>query len=829
MRVRVLTVKSIALLAFINILLIPSRKAPAFFRLSSRVYFSQVVSVEAYLNGGTICDAIKNGLVAKIEEEPCMKTEIKIILLATFLAALSWVAEAVANYFTFNGGKGSFRRLLAIASLDELFLRVGILLAFVGLGFLVVITLRRRQRDERAEEKFRIIATHTPDHVLLQDSNLRYLWVLNPQLGLKVEDMIGRTDYDILSPEDAEKLTQIKKGVIESGKPVHTAFPLVSLEGDTQYFEGSYVPRYNPDGAVDGIIGYFKNVTDRKRAEEELQESEERMRALSEAAFDGIAVTESAQVLEVNEQMAEMLGYRQEEMIGHSVASFIAPQDRERIMTRILEGREDVIEHTMMRKDGSHVLVEAHARMISYQNRRVRVTAIRDITKRKQAEEALRANETLLRQFVEHTPAAVAMFDREVRYLLYSNRWLTDYKLEDRDITGLSHYEVFPDVPDRWKEIHQRVLAGTAEHCEEDRFERADGSVVWIRWDIRPWWNEAGEIGGIIMFTEVITERKQMELALRESEEKYRDLVETTGTGYLIIDTEGRVIDANMEYIRLTDYNDLNEIRGKSVLEWTAPHDHERNAQQLRQCVERGFVRGLEIDYIAEDGRITPIEINATLLATSEGQRILTLCRDISERRLEEEERRAFEKKIEDHKRRFYRDTILSVTDGKLDICGPEDTEAYLDRASLVMEVSDASMIGEARHAAGHYCKDIGMPDEQLDLLILGIGEAITNAIKHAMSAYVYAGTNEDSVWVAVSDKGKGIDSLILPRAVLLRGFSTKPSLGLGYCIMLDVADHVLLNTGEQGTTVVLVKSLSKTEPQVSLDHIPDTWNAIRS
>ena len=130
--------------------------------------------------------------------------------------------------------------------------------------------------------------------------------------------------------------------------------------------------------------------------------------------------------------------------------------------------------------------------------------------------EALRANETLLREFVKHAPAAIAMLDRDLRYLQASDRWILDYRLNPNDLIGRSHYEVFPDVPQRWKDLHQRVLAGAVEKCEEDPFPRAGGHVDWLQWEARPWRLADGSIGGIVFFTQVITARKQMELALRE-------------------------------------------------------------------------------------------------------------------------------------------------------------------------------------------------------------------------------------------------------------------------------------------------------------------------
>jgi len=130
--------------------------------------------------------------------------------------------------------------------------------------------------------------------------------------------------------------------------------------------------------------------------------------------------------------------------------------------------------------------------------------------------EALRANEALLREFVKHAPAAIAMLDHELRYLQASDRWILDYRLDPDHLIGRSHYEVFPDIPARWRELHQRVLGGAIEKCDEDPFPRSDGRVEWLQWEGRPWRRGDGSIGGLVFFTQVITERKQMELALRE-------------------------------------------------------------------------------------------------------------------------------------------------------------------------------------------------------------------------------------------------------------------------------------------------------------------------
>jgi PAS domain S-box-containing protein len=134
-------------------------------------------------------------------------------------------------------------------------------------------------------------------------------------------------------------------------------------------------------------------------------------------------------------------------------------------------------------------------------------------------------------------------------------------------------------------------------------------------------------------FVRDITKRNQAQQFLERNEQKYRALVETTGTGYVIIDAEGRVHDANAEYVRLTGHLTFRDIKGRSVFEWTAKQDLEQRRQRMKTCLEQGFVRNLELDYIDQDGRITPTEITATVIQTDEGPRILSLCRDITERR----------------------------------------------------------------------------------------------------------------------------------------------------------------------------------------------------
>jgi PAS domain S-box-containing protein len=119
-------------------------------------------------------------------------------------------------------------------------------------------------------EKFRIIATSTPDHIIVQDKDLRYTLVINPQMDLTEKEMIGKTDYDLVSKEDADKLTTIKRRVLETGTATKNESTITGSRGEKNYFAGSYVPKRNKSGEIDGIIGYFRNVTEKKLANEKI-------------------------------------------------------------------------------------------------------------------------------------------------------------------------------------------------------------------------------------------------------------------------------------------------------------------------------------------------------------------------------------------------------------------------------------------------------------------------------------------------------------------------------------------------------------------------------
>jgi PAS domain S-box-containing protein len=144
---------------------------------------------------------------------------------------------------------------------------------------------------------------------------------------------------------------------------------------------------------------------------------------------------------------------------------------------------------------------------------------VTDVTKSKKIKEELKISGERNRIFIQQSPNAIAMFDKEMRYMAASEKWMKDYGIVGREIIGQSHYEVFPEIGDDWKTKHQNCLKGDIDKCNEFPFERADGTTQWISWDVRPWHVSEGIIGGLLIQTTDITDLKEKEIEKHRVEE----------------------------------------------------------------------------------------------------------------------------------------------------------------------------------------------------------------------------------------------------------------------------------------------------------------------
>jgi PAS domain S-box-containing protein len=235
---------------------------------------------------------------------------------------------------------------------------------------------------------------------------------------------------------------------------------------------------------------------------------------------------------------------------------------------------------------------------------------------------SLKQTESRLRHFIEQAPVAIAMLDTQMRYLAASRRWLATFSLSNQDILGRSHYEVFPDIPERWKQVHQRCLAGAVESANEDLFERADGSRQWLRWEIQPWYAGAGSIGGLVIFTEDITARLLTEEALRQSEERFRTMANAIPQMAWIARPDGYMFWFNRrcyEYSGVT----LEQLEGWGWVRVVDPEQLPEVLERWRRSLATGEPYDTQSRLRAEDGRFHPFLTRIVPLKDKEGKVVL--------------------------------------------------------------------------------------------------------------------------------------------------------------------------------------------------------------
>src|ERR1044072_2952400 len=262
------------------------------------------------------------------------------------------------------------------------------------------------------------------------------------------------------------------------------------------------------------------------------------------------------------------------------------------------------------------------------------------------AQTLLTNEQALLRLFIKHTPAAIAMFDTDMRYIQVSDRFLTDYELEGQDLVGRSHYDVFPNIPTRWREAHSRILAGAVEHCEEDSYIASDGSTGWLQWESLPWRKVDGEIGGLILFTQVITARKRAEEALRASEERFAKIFHLSPfrMGILRI-RDGVVLEVNDSWTTGTGFS-RGEVINESIFKF-AEIMNPTLVEKIQHLLE--FPKpllNLEVRFRSKGGREVVANTSAVMCELDGEPCYLWVANDITEQKHAEEALRALSARL---------------------------------------------------------------------------------------------------------------------------------------------------------------------------------------
>src|SRR6201993_1749173 len=340
---------------------------------------------------------------------------------------------------------------------------------------------------------------------------------------------------NLVHPDDRAGVIELVGGSLKTGQPANGEWRVVWRDGSVHWIAGRWQVFMDASGEPSRMIGVNIDVTEHKQAEERLREYEKAV----EGAEDMIGVIDrDYRFLLANRQYLKMRNLTREQVVGHFVPEILGGEIFETVikpkLDECFQGKTVRYEMKLSYPTvGERDLLLSYFPIEGVHGVDRAACILHDITDRKRAQEELlemnraleahssllRSREELLNTFVKNVPAGVAMLDRDMRYLQVSDRWCADFSLDSSQMLGRSHYEIFPDLPERWKEIHRRCLAGETLRAEEDRWDR-EGNTIWSRWEIRPWMNLNRVQGGILIFSEDITHRKQTEESLSDMTRK---------------------------------------------------------------------------------------------------------------------------------------------------------------------------------------------------------------------------------------------------------------------------------------------------------------------
>ncbi|MFO0880248.1 MAG: PAS domain S-box protein [Gemmataceae bacterium] len=378
-------------------------------------------------------------------------------------------------------------------------------------------------------------------------------------------------------PHDALPLLRAMRG--EEVNPCELLIRKSSGSGD-QFVTVSARPVRAPSGSLLGGVAVLRNITQQKQAERKLQESEATFRTTFEQAPSGMAlVSPEGATVQINQALCHLLGYPPEELLAKNLLDLAHPEDRDNHLSQchaLFSGelRSYQVEKRFLRSDGAVVYTLLSVALVRDPlGLPLRfIIKTNDITRLKEVESQLADREVMLQQLIQHIPANVAMFDLHMNYLQASQRWIQDHDMESMTWMGRCYYDLFPGIPPEIRQLHLRALQGHAERNDEYWLDWPGVMPMWMAWECQPWRTAQGEIGGIIIFAQNITRRKQEQERLQRSEARYRSLAEASNLLLWSTNPAGDIDTENPAWQRFTGLT-FEEARGHGWAMVVHPED----------------------------------------------------------------------------------------------------------------------------------------------------------------------------------------------------------------------------------------------------------------
>ncbi len=389
----------------------------------------------------------------------------------------------------------------------------------------------RKQVDEIGFRKREVEFSHTLLNLIegpisVVDPEMKYVFVnkkASQLLNIDSKDIEGKTIFQLFPESEAIPMVESLKRVFKKGVIIQQEREF-QLSGQTIWLDTEVIPVKNDSGIVENVISISRDITDRKKTEDKLQESTKRFRTLSEASFEAIFLSEKGICLEQNQTAEKMFGYTHSEAIGKQGTNWINPEHRELVKSHMMSGYEEPYEVSALRKDGTSFPAEIQGKMMHFNGRDVRVTALRNINDRKRVEEDLKESEEKYRELVQSSNSIIVKFDQDSR-ITFINIYAQDFfGFSEDEVIGESLIgTIVPEIESTGRNL-EKIIEEIFDHPEayalnENENICKNGKRVWVAWRNKGIYNNKGQLSGILCTGYDITERKQTEKALQDSKQ----------------------------------------------------------------------------------------------------------------------------------------------------------------------------------------------------------------------------------------------------------------------------------------------------------------------
>jgi PAS domain S-box-containing protein len=506
------------------------------------------------------------------------------------------------------------------------------------------ITERKEVEDALSRERkmLETVTSNVNAALVVISKDYRILWANKVIKGF-LGEIEGKPCYSVLTRQNNICPNCGMKEIVETGRDmVIHEHEVDSLIGKL-WLEITTTAIRDEKGELTAVSEMSVDITERKKTENALKESEEKFRTIFEGATDGIAALDpkTMKVIFTNHKMTEITGYTPVELQNATIIDFVPKDEISSVIQQFQNhtgGKRDLTRYIpVIRKGKTQIYCDVRSKFLDIGNQQYLMAFVRDVTEQKKAEEALRESERQFRELTELLPSVVFEADASGTLTLVNNVAfdLFGYSQQDFD-KGLNVFQMLvPEEKNRAKKNMGNILGGKTVGPVEYTALKKDGSTFPILIHASPI-THGDKVAGFRGIVLDITERKKMENALRESEKSYRALINAMNDTVWVIGFDGKFIDVNDAAVNVLGYS-REELLTMGPCDIDVHLSEEDIKGLIKQLPDEGM-QVFETVHFTKDGKAIPVEISSSLATYKGKQVILSIARDITERKKAQEE-----------------------------------------------------------------------------------------------------------------------------------------------------------------------------------------------